>query len=710
MDSLCTGNATRTCGNGIATRSRTILTQPQGNGGACPSLSEQATCVTQCSVDCVEAVWSQWSACTATCGGGKSSRARQIDVASQFCGRACGDTSEEQTCNTQACTPILSAVDCVVSAYEVAAKERCSVPACGGGNWTARATVVTPAQGNGKACPPLEQLQPCNTVACPAIIVNSTGLRWRLTSSDSYESFVWMTFRWKLAFYLLVDEHRLQLNSAVSGSTVVELTLLDAVSDAASNYVFSLQRIAGNESSGLNVVSSSSSIESVSTTSVAETTASDVVRWTTVVAEPRSPTTASSDGPIIGSAVGVSVGLLILCVVAGLVVAKMRARSREKPPDSVDEEVVAEAENAKEYHSALSAAKLYKANPVSDESSDAAAKYHGPPSVAVDIEPKSLPAKPKRKAKSKPKASAVEMQATGGSLVRKSARPTAAEVLHIPIDEVAVGKQLGAGAFGIVYKGRWHGKNVAIKQVKASNIAGGDEAIAEFEAEISKMASTSYHENLVQLHGVTTLENGDLAAVVEFCANGALVSALYGEKARADWSSGELFAVAHGAACGVAYLHRLGLIHRDIAARNVLLTKHDEAKVADFGMARLLADGVYAEQHTANAVGPLKWMAPEQMERRAYSRASDVFAFGVLLFEIFNREPPWRGVSNIITATKVVNGERMDVSSRDIPPAMAALMLECWAADASARRPMDHVQRVLHDNAPGNGSASQSES
>jgi serine/threonine protein kinase len=129
-------------------------------------------------------------------------------------------------------------------------------------------------------------------------------------------------------------------------------------------------------------------------------------------------------------------------------------------------------------------------------------------------------------------------------------------------------------------------KSVAVKQVKATSVIGGDKAIAEFEAEVGNMAKTAFHENLVQLHGVTTLDNGDLAAVVEFCANGALVTALYGDKARTDWTLTELMRIAHGAACGVAHLHRQDLVHRDIAARNVLLTKHDEPKVADFGMAR----------------------------------------------------------------------------------------------------------------------------
>jgi serine/threonine protein kinase len=103
------------------------------------------------------------------------------------------------------------------------------------------------------------------------------------------------------------------------------------------------------------------------------------------------------------------------------------------------------------------------------------------------------------------------------------------------------------------------------------------------------------------------------------------------------------------------------VVHRDIAARNVLLTGHDTAKVADFGMARVV-DGD-DDQETAKTIGPIKWMAPEQIVRRSYSTASDVFAFGVLLFEIFKQEEPWKGESHIVVATKVMAGERMAVSS-----------------------------------------------
>lgn len=272
---------------------------------------------------------------------------------------------------------------------------------------------------------------------------------------------------------------------------------------------------------------------------------------------------------------------------------------------------------------------------------------------------------------------------------------------RIKPSDIRLGKKLGAGAFGVVWKGKWHDNIVAIKQLKLEHsTTGGDaahaKAMAEFANEIGRMASMQPHENLVLLYGVTTLENGDIAAVVEYCAHGACVDALYGAKAR-TWTDDELIRVAHGAASGIAHLHRLGIIHRDIAARNVLLTVNDVAKVADFGMSRAMDEGnTYYEQPTVQKVGPLKWMAPEQMERQVYSKASDVFSFGVLLFEIFAREVPWSGVNNIMACQKVLNGERMKLSKR-LPRSMRRLMLGCWAQQPKDRPRMSSVQKEIAD-------------
>ncbi len=274
-----------------------------------------------------------------------------------------------------------------------------------------------------------------------------------------------------------------------------------------------------------------------------------------------------------------------------------------------------------------------------------------------------------------------------------------AERLHqIDAAELELGTELGRGAFGVVRRGEWRGRTVAVKQIKTSAI-GDSQAVAAFEDEIARMAALQPHENVVQLYGVADLPNGDVAAVVEYCAQGALADALYGAANARQFSDAELLHVAYDAACGVMHLHANSIVHRDIAARNVLLAgKRDlVAKVSDFGMAREL-DSTHSsasEQQTAASVGPIRWMAPEQLERLAYSKASDVFAFGVLLYEIFARSAPWPGVANVNVIAKVIAGGRMPLPE-SAPAHVAAIVTQCWLQDPAARPSMRSVCRALN--------------
>jgi serine/threonine protein kinase len=267
------------------------------------------------------------------------------------------------------------------------------------------------------------------------------------------------------------------------------------------------------------------------------------------------------------------------------------------------------------------------------------------------------------------------------------------ETWAIEMSDLELGSVLGQGAFGVVRRAEWRGRTVAVKQIKKSTI-GDDKAVADFEEEIGRMAALPMHENVVRLFGVVQLADGDVGAVVEYCAQGALVDALYGEKAR-ELSPTGLLQIAYDAACGVMHLHANKIVHRDIAARNVLLAGKKDllAKVSDFGMARNLDSvysGVASEQHTAASIGPVKWMAPEQLDRMAYSRASDVFAFGVLLYEIFARSTPWPGLANVNVVLRVSKGERMELP-KSVPAAVRKTMKQCWAHEAKERPKMSAV-------------------
>ena len=120
------------------------------------------------------------------------------------------------------------------------------------------------------------------------------------------------------------------------------------------------------------------------------------------------------------------------------------------------------------------------------------------------------------------------------------------------------------------------------------------------------------------------------------------------------------------------------------------------AKVADFGMAREMDDEEYTNR-TMNPVGPLKWMAPEQMHQCAYSKASDVFSFGVVLYEMFHRQPPWSGKNNLVVANNVMNGERMKIDRKKTPRDVRKLMQDCWLAEPKERPNIKQVRHTLHE-------------
>lgn len=193
---------------------------------------------------------------------------------------------------------------------------------------------------------------------------------------------------------------------------------------------------------------------------------------------------------------------------------------------------------------------------------------------------------------------------------------------------------LGSGGFGSVYKGCLaDGTEVAVKELKI----GGGQGEREFSAEV-EIISRIHHRYLVSLVGYCISDNKRLL-VYEYVPNNTLYFHLHGSELVLDWPT--RVKVASGAARGIAYLHEdchPRVIHRDIKSSNILLDKNFEARVADFGLAKLAAD---VNTHiTTRVMGTFGYMAPEYASSGKLTEKSDVFSFGVVLLELITGRKP----------------------------------------------------------------------
>ncbi|CAJ0583363.1 unnamed protein product, partial [Mesorhabditis spiculigera] len=251
--------------------------------------------------------------------------------------------------------------------------------------------------------------------------------------------------------------------------------------------------------------------------------------------------------------------------------------------------------------------------------------------------------------------------------------------------EITMSCKLGGGQYGDVYQGYWKNRDetVAVKTQKEAM------TLPDFLAEAAIMTELR-HPNLVKLLGVCTVEP-PFFIITEFMCNGNLLDYLR----RSDKSSlgpSTLMHMATQIAAGMAYLEGRNFIHRDLAARNCLVGKNNAVKVADFGLARFMREDTYTAH--AGAKFPIKWTAPEGLAFNTFSTKSDVWAFGVLLWEIATYGmAPYPGVELSNVYSLLEKGFRMDCPD-GCPQAVYRLMLQCWNWSPSDRPRF----RNIHDS------------
>ncbi|XP_056413647.1 tyrosine-protein kinase Tec isoform X2 [Hyla sarda] len=236
-------------------------------------------------------------------------------------------------------------------------------------------------------------------------------------------------------------------------------------------------------------------------------------------------------------------------------------------------------------------------------------------------------------------------------------------------------KELGSGLFGVVRLGKWRAQyKVAIKAIREG--AMSEEDFIEEAKVMMKLA----HPKLVQLYGVCT-ETRPIYIVTEFMEHGCLLN--YLRQRHGQFNPDILLSMCQDVCEAMNYLEENSFLHRDLAARNCLVNDLAVVKVSDFGMTRYVLDDQYTS--SCGAKFPVKWSPPEVFNYSRFSSKSDVWSFGVLMWEVFTEgKMPFESYSNVEVVEMVSRGERL-YRPRLATNKIYTIMMACWNEKPEAR-------------------------
>ncbi|XP_020506520.1 ephrin type-B receptor 3 isoform X9 [Labrus bergylta] len=266
---------------------------------------------------------------------------------------------------------------------------------------------------------------------------------------------------------------------------------------------------------------------------------------------------------------------------------------------------------------------------------------------------------------------------------------------EIDVSCVKIEEVIGAGEFGEVCRGRLKlpGRREIIVAIKTLKVGYTDRQRRDFLSEASIMGQFD-HPNIIRLEGVVT-KSRPVMIVTEFMENGALDSFL--RLNDGQFTVIQLVGMLRGIAAGMKYLSDMNYVHRDLAARNILVNSNLVCKVSDFGLSRFLEDDATDPTYTSSLGGkiPIRWTAPEAIAYRKFTSASDVWSYGIVMWEVMSYgERPYWDMSN----QDVINAVEQDYRlppPMDCPTALHQLMLDCWVKERNLRPKFTQIVATL---------------
>ncbi|NXU52847.1 BMX kinase, partial [Turnix velox] len=248
-------------------------------------------------------------------------------------------------------------------------------------------------------------------------------------------------------------------------------------------------------------------------------------------------------------------------------------------------------------------------------------------------------------------------------------------ICELKREEIVLLRELGSGQFGVVYLGKWKGQyDVAIKMIKEGAMSED-----EFLEEAQTMMKLN-HPKLVQLYGICS-KSYPIYVVTEYMPNGCLLGYLrtHGKELQPL----QLLEICYDVCDAMAFLESCQFIHRDLAARNCLVDSNLTVKVSDFGMTRYVLDDLYVS--SLGTKFPVKWSAPEVFQYTKFSSKSDVWAFGILMWEVFTLgKQPYELYDNMQVVEKVSQGYRL-YRPQLVSDIIYQIMYNCWHEEPEKR-------------------------
>ncbi|CAD8173903.1 unnamed protein product [Paramecium pentaurelia] len=258
------------------------------------------------------------------------------------------------------------------------------------------------------------------------------------------------------------------------------------------------------------------------------------------------------------------------------------------------------------------------------------------------------------------------------------------ERVLIVFHELIIGQIIGEGGYGVVHKGKWLGQDVAIKSYGKRKSQGNLKyklQMADFLKEV-EVISNLRHPNIVLYMGVC-IRKQNYYLITEYLEEGSLFDHLHKKKTHIDQKA--LMQIVEDIALGMNYLHGRKVMHCDLKSSNVLIDQNWNVKLCDFGLSRINKK-IDHKVNKGARIGTPNWMAPEIMRGEPYQEKSDIYSFGMILWEIITQQIPYEGLSQTQIIGSVGYGQdQVTIPSQSNPPILLQIAKKCLIKNPDER-------------------------